>query len=863
MSESGNILKSFEVNLEDATPMLRQYLETKKQYQGIILFYRMGDFYETFFEDAVIAAKDLEITLTSREGGKLGRVAMAGIPAKAIDNYLSRLIEKGHKVAICEQMEDPSQAKGLLDRQVVRVITAGTITETNLLESTKNNYLAAVIKTSKSEFFGLAYIDISTGEFRITKATLDQLIDELSRISPSEILAPVKKQAIQAFQIVPEEVIDLPEVITSNYSCTKRGYSSFSQEKSVEKIKEVFNVTSLESFGYPNHTLGIMAAGAIVEYLEETQKQGIPEFDTLIPYMLTSYVSMDANTRRNLELVQTVRDNNYKGSLLWAIDKTCTNMGLRLLRKWIQQPLKDVNKIKSRQNAVEELLENSKLRLEISSLLDKTYDIERLATRISNNTANARDFIALKDSLKLLPEFGKLLSNAKSPFLSVFAEVKEELVDFSSIVERTIAENPPVGLKEGNLIRRGVSEELDYLKELLTGGREWLTKFENDEKEKTGVRSLKVGYSKTFGYFIEVTHANTNLVPDYYIRKQTLTNAERYITPELKEHETEVLSAETRSIDLEYQIFSDLREYAKEFVQPMREIAKALCALDVLLSFANVAVEFNYVKPEIDESYDLLIKEGRHPVIEKLLPLGKYVPNDLDSKGGDVGSQNTCQFMILTGPNMAGKSTYMRQNALIVILAQIGSFVPAKAAKIGIVDKIFTRVGAVDDLSTGQSTFMVEMNETALILNSATDRSLILLDEIGRGTSTYDGVAIAWSVAEYIVENIKARTIFATHYHEMNVMCERYPQIANYQVTVRENNHEIEFLRQVIPGGTNRSYGIQVAKMAGLPNSVISRAENLMSRMQKDYTAKLPNAKKNSNDDIEVNSPQLSLFMEV
>ena len=860
-NECGNIIKSFEVNLEDATPMLRQYLETKKQYQEIILFYRMGDFYETFFEDAVVAAKDLEITLTSREGGKLGRVPMAGIPAKAVDNYLAKLMEKGHKVAICEQMGDPSQVKGLVERKVVRVLTAGTITESDLLESNKNNYLAAVIKTSKSEYFGLAYIDISTGEFRITKATLDQLVDELSRISPSEILAPVKKQEIQPFQVVPEEIIDLPEIIVSNYNCTKRGYSSLSQEKAIEKIKEVFNVTSLESFGYPNHALGIMAAGAIIEYLEETQKQGLPEFDIIVPYALTSYVSIDANTRRNLELVQTVRDNNYKGSLLWAIDKTCTNMGSRLLRKWIQQPLKDVSKIEFRQNAVEELLESSKLRLELSSLLDKTYDVERLATRISNNTANARDFIALKDSLKLLPEFGRLLNNAKSPFLSVFANVKEELVDFSSIVERTVAENPSVGFKEGNLIRRGVSEELDYLKDLLTGGKEWLTKFEADEKEKTGVRSLKVGYSKTFGYFIEVTHANTNLVPNYYIRKQTLTNAERYITPELKEHETEVLSAETKAIELEYQIFSDLREYAKEFVQPIREIARALSALDVLLSFANVAVEFNYIKPEVDESYDLLIKEGRHSVIEKLLPLGKYVPNDLSLSGSDIKPQDDCQFMILTGPNMAGKSTYMRQNALIVILAQIGSFVPARAARIGIVDKIFTRVGAVDDLSTGQSTFMVEMNETALILNSATDRSFILLDEIGRGTSTYDGVAIAWSVAEYIVENVKARTIFATHYHELNVMCDRYPQIGNYQVTIRENNHDIEFLRQVIPGGTNRSYGIQVAKMAGLPNSVISRAQSLMNRMQKDYTAKLPSAKKHS-DEIEVNSPQLSLFME-
>jgi DNA mismatch repair protein MutS len=537
-------------------------------------------------------------------------------------------------------------------------------------------------------------------------------------------------------------------------------------------------------------------------------------------------------------------------------------MGSRLLRKWIQQPLKDINKIKSRHQAVEELLSSSKLRLELSSLLGKVYDVERLATKISNNTANARDFLSLKDSLKLLPEFGKLLQNTQSQFLSVFANVKEELVDFSGILEKTIDENPPIGLKEGGLIRKGVSEELDYLKELLVGGREWLARFENNEKEKTGIRSLKVGYSKTFGFYIEVTHANSNMVPDYYIRKQTLTNAERYITPELKEHETEVLSAETKSIELEYQIFSDLREYANEFVQSIKEIARSLADLDVLLSFANTAVEFNYVKPEIDESYDLVIMEGRHPVIEQILPLGKYVPNDLNISGGEFNEVNSCQFMILTGPNMAGKSTYMRQNAIIIILAQIGSFVPARAAKIGAVDKIFTRVGAVDDLSTGQSTFMVEMSETALILNSATDRSFILLDEIGRGTSTYDGVAIAWSVAEYIVEKIKARTLFATHYHEMNIMHERFPQIANYQVTVSENNNEIEFLRQVVPGGTNRSYGIQVAKMAGLPKLVITRAQSLMNRMQKDYTAKLPNNKKSVSDEVTVNNPQLSLFVD-
>ncbi|MDD3013780.1 MAG: DNA mismatch repair protein MutS [Candidatus Gastranaerophilales bacterium] len=860
-SETKEVINSSEINPEYATPMLRQFLEIKKHHQGVILFYRMGDFYETFLEDAVITSKDLGITLTSREAGKLGRIPMAGVPAKAADNYISKLLKKGHKVAVCEQMEDPSVAKGLVDRQVVKTITAGTITECDLLESTENNYLAAIVKSSKDNYFGLAYVDISTGEFRVTKSELDQLLSELSRISPSEILASVKKQDIKPFQIVPEEVIDLPEVIVNNYNCTKIGISAFNQDKADEKIKRLFNVKSLEAFGYPDYALGIMAAGAIVEYLEETQKSGMPKFDIIIPYAMSAYVSIDSNTRRNLELTQTVRDNNYKGSLLWAINKTNTNMGARLLRKWLQQPLKDVQNIKMRQQAVGELLESSKKRLELGSFLEKVYDIERLATKISNNTANARDFLSLKDSLKHLPEFGRILNNAKSPFLSVFLNFNEDLSAFNNIVERTIYENPPTGLKEGNLIRLGVNEQLDYLKGLLTGGKDWLADFENREKERTGIKSLKVGYSKTFGYFIEVTHANTNLIPDNYIRKQTLTNAERYITPELKERETEILSAETRTIDLEYQIFSDLREYSKEFVQPMRESAKGLANLDVLLSFANAAAEFNFVQPEIDESYDIIIKEGRHPVIEQILQMGAYVANDLYITGGDFSeNEDNCQFMILTGPNMAGKSTFMRQNAIIIILAQIGSYVPAKAARIGIVDKIFTRVGAVDDLSMGQSTFMVEMNETALILNSATQRSFILLDEIGRGTSTYDGVAIALSVAEFIVENIKARTIFATHYHELNVMCSKYPQIANYQVTVSDNDGDIEFLRQVVPGGTNRSYGIQVAKMAGLPNSVISRAESLMNKMQKDYSARIPGKKRN--DNIEVNSPQLSLFVE-
>lgn len=851
--ENKDFLKSWEVNPDDATPMIKQFLDIKKDCREVILFYRMGDFYETFFEDAIICAKDLELTLTGREGGKIGRVPMAGVPQKAADNYIAKLLEKGHKIAICEQMEEPSLAKGLVERRVIRTITAGTIIETNLLDASKNNYLAAVIKPQKNNLYGLAYIDISTGEFKVSKLNFNELLSELNRIFPSEIIGVAGKKEIKPFQIVPEETIDLPDKITKNYNCTIRPVNAFSQENAFEKIKQAFDVNSLEGFGYPEYSQGLIAAGAIIDYLQETQKNDLLKFDVITPYNIDEFVSIDANTARNLELVETVRDGSYKGSFFWAVNRTKTNMGARLLRKWIQQPLQNISEIKERQNAVKELIENSKTRIELAVLLDKVYDIERLATKISNNSANGRDFIALRDSLKLLPEIGMLLSNMKSPLLNVFLENDSGIADFVNIIDKTIENDPPVNIKEGNIIKNGVNEELDYLKSLLGDGKDWLNNFEAQEKDKTGIKSLKVGYSKNFGFFIEVTHSNTSLVPADYIRKQTLTNAERYITPELKKHENEILSAETKSIDMEYNIFCNFREYSKEFVEPIRNLAKLIAQLDVLASFAGIAEEFNYIKPEINNSGELIIKDGRHPVIEQILPLGSYVPNDFIMKN--------YSFMVLTGPNMAGKSTFMRQNALIIILAQIGSYVPAQKAVIGITDKIFTRVGAVDDLSTGQSTFMVEMNETSYILNSATEKSFILLDEIGRGTGTYDGVAIAWSVSEYISQHIKARTIFATHYHELNALCENYPKIKNYRITVSENDGEIEFIRRVVEGGASKSYGIHVAKMAGLPNSVVNRAQYLMNKMQKNYSAKISAGKRNSCEP-NVDTPQLSLFIE-
>jgi DNA mismatch repair protein MutS len=855
---NADYLKSYEVDPIESTPMIQQYLEIKKDCQDMILFYRMGDFYETFFEDAVVVAKDLELTLTGREGGKLGRIPMAGVPQKAADNYIARLLEKGHKVAICEQMEDPSTAKGLVKRKVIRTITAGTVTEPTLLDSTKNNYLAAVAKPDKNGFYGLAYIDITTGEFKISQLDKNQLLAEIHRISPSEILGVAGKREIKPFQIVPEETVDLPKEITSNYSCTVRPALVFTKDYALDKVKQVFKLNSLECFGYPDFIQGLIAAGAIIDYLQQTQQENLPKFDVICPYNLEEFVSIDASAARNLELVETVRDGATKGSLFWAINRTKTNMGARLLRKWIQQPLQNIPEIKSRQDAVEELIENSKTRLELSVLLDKVYDIERLAAKIGNNSANGRDFIALRDSLKLLPQFQNLLSNMKSPLLSRFSETDGGILDFVAIIDKTIEEEPPIGLKEGNLIKNGVNKELDYLKSLMGDGKEWLANFEANEKERTGIKSLKVSFSKNFGFFIEVTHANTSLVPQDYIRKQTLVNAERYITPTLKEHENEILSAESKTLEIEYQIFCNFREYAKEFVEPVRNLAKSMAELDVLSSFAEIAGELSYIRPEINNSTQILIKDGRHPVIEQVLPLGSYVPNDLCISGNNT-EKDSATLMILTGPNMAGKSTFMRQNALIIILAQIGSFVPAAHAGIGIVDKIFTRVGAVDDLSTGQSTFMVEMNETSYILNSATERSFILLDEIGRGTGTYDGVAIAWSVAEYISQQIKARTIFATHYHELNTLCEKYPEIKNYRITVSEQDGEIEFIRRVVEGGASKSYGIHVAKMAGLPNTVVNRASYLMNRMQKDLSAKVSAGKKNSGEP-QIDSPQLSLF---
>ena len=844
---------SLDVDYEQATPMFKQFLDIKRKYQGVVLLYRMGDFYEGFFEDAVLFSKELGLTLTHKDGGNIGKVPMAGIPVKSLNTYIPKLLNKNYKVAICEQLENPKDAKGLVKRDIVKTITAGTITELNLLEPTGNNFLAAVININN--VFGLAYTDITTGEFNVTKGTLEEILSELARIKPSEILAPVKKEKLQPFQIVPDEKADLPDEITKIYPCTNTSVSSFNEDIAVKNIKEIFKVTSLEAFGFQEYKPAFLAAGAILDYIIETQKGNLPKFDVIKPYSISEYVSIDASTRKNLELLETSRDKSKYGSLYWAIDKVRTPMGSRLLKNWITQPTKNIDELNNRLNAVEELIEKTQNRLNLANLLDRVTDIERLAVKLSNGSANPRDFIALKDTFTLFPNFKSIFKTFTNSYLNDFTDGADDLVEFASIINRTIDENASASIKDGGFIKENVNADLDYFRSLLTGGEEWLKKFEDEQKELTGINNLRVSYNKNFGFFIEVTKSNINKVPMNYIRKQTLTNAERYMTDELKKHENDVLSAQFKSIELEQKIFNDLSEYSKTFVDTIKEAAHFLAKVDVLLSFAINAIESNYVKPEITDTNEIYIKDGRHPVVEKILPMGQYVANDLKLIA-DAHNYEDTQFMILTGPNMAGKSTYMRQNALIVLLAQIGSFVPATYARIGIVDKIFTRVGAVDDLSLGQSTFMVEMNETAYILNSATEKSLILLDEIGRGTSTYDGVAIAWAVAEYIATKIKARTIFATHYHELNVMPNSIEQIKNYRITLSEENGEINFLRKVVEGSASKSYGIQVAKMAGLPDCVVSKAQTLMNRMQKDYSKDLSKRKaKLSSSDV----PQLTL----
>jgi len=855
-SEINNI-NSMEVNPEECSPGIQQYLDIKRQNPDTLLLYRMGDFYETFFEDATILARELEITLTGRDAGQsVGRIPLAGIPVKAMENYLKKLVDKGIKVAICEQLEDPKQAKGIVKRGLVRVVTPGTIIENNFLEQTSNNYICSMF--AERDVYGFAYADVSTGEFKVTQCSLNLLLSELARLKPVEIIGPSVAQKIMPYQIVPDEKLDLPDVICANYTCSKVPAKIFETNFAKNNLKNALNLTTLDTLGFDSCKLGFRAAAALLAYMWENLKTSFPKISNIEQYELSQYVLMDSSTRKNLELVETLREKGKYGSLYWALDRTCTNMGTRLLKNWICQPLKKIDEIEYRQNIVEKLIDDDNSRTKISESLHQIFDIQRLATRLSSAVALPKDFLSLKNSLYMLPE---LYETTKECGLDIFNVIEDDiplLEEFAEIIDRTIAEDASNIIKDGNIIKEGADENLDYLRNLLNNGTSWIENFEEQEREKTGIKNLKVGFNKVFGYYIEITNSYLSQVPPHYIRKQTLTGAERFLTDELKKHEDDVLSAQTKILELESSIFNNFRTYAKEFVEQIRTVAQCVAELDVLTSFALSALENNYTKPILDDSSEIVIKNGRHPVLEKILPLGTYVSNDLTLNKYDYQDANSTRFMILTGPNMAGKSTYMRQNALILLMAQIGSYVPADYAQIGVADKIFTRVGASDDLTLGQSTFMVEMVETAYILNNASENSFILIDEIGRGTSTYDGVAIAWAVAEHIATKINARCIFATHYHELNVMTKSYPQIKNYRITITDENGKIEFLRKIVQGGASKSYGIHVAQMAGLPSSVIEKSQSLMNRMQKDFSKNLTTKK--YSDRPEIVSPQLSLF---
>lgn len=809
--------------MAEYSPMMQHYLDTKKDYKDSILFYRLGDFYEMFFDDAILASRELELTLTGKECGQEERAPMCGVPFHAAENYIARLISKGYKVAICEQMEDPKQAKGIVKREVIRVVTPGTVIESNLLDEKKNNYIMSVYKSGI--YFGIAVCDVSTGDFRATQIketnNFSAALDEISRYSPAEIVVN------NLMYDTTEEIAKIRERFQIYIS--KQEDNKFSNN--VEELTSKYNVVdeSENKIEINDKTLCICAINGLLTYILETQKTNLDHINKIILYNNTKYMCLDINARRNLELTEKLRDKSKKGTLLWVLDKTSTSMGGRRLRRWINDPLLDIEKINKRLNSVKELKDNPILRGDIADLLKKVYDIERLVGKISYGNANVRDLISLKNSVKQLPELKKIMSNTESTLLKELHNELDILEDIYNIIDVAIVEEPPISVKEGGIIKKGYNEEIDKLKMATTDGKNWLIQLEANEREKTGIKGLKVGFNKVFGYYIEVTKSNISLVPDRYIRKQTLTNGERYVTEELKKLENELLGAEEKVINLEYNAFCEIREIIEKQLLRIQRTADIVATLDVLNSFAIVAEDMNYCMPIVDNSGIIDIKGGRHPVIEKILPSGEFVDNDtyLDKEDN--------RFSIITGPNMAGKSTYMRQVALITLMAQCGSFVPATFARLGVVDKIFTRIGASDDLSMGQSTFMVEMMEVATILKEATQNSLVILDEIGRGTSTYDGLSIAWAVAEYMSDKEKcgAKTLFATHYHELIGLEQKIQGVKNYSIAVKEKGEDIIFLRKIVAGGTDESYGVHVAKLAGVPQTVTKRSNEILRTLER------------------------------
>jgi DNA mismatch repair protein MutS len=801
------------------TPMVAQYKRIKAQHMDKILFFRLGDFYEMFFEDAEIAARELEITLTGRDAGKGKRMPMCGVPYHAADSYIARLLEKGYKVAICEQVEDPKTSTGLVKREVTRIVTPGTFLDPQVLEAKKNNYLAAVAQYGTS--LGMAIIDAGTGDFKVTgfngPGQVEALRSEMLRLQPAECLYPQDDTELQ--QLIKELQQFFP-VLPS-----PRREGEFSLPTSLTLLeRELASVNLPEGEEFQ---AGACAAGAILFYLRETQKVDPIHIKGLEAYRVSDYMVIDGTSRRNLELTRSLRGDKTRATLLGVLDYTFTAMGGRTLRQWVEQPLLNKERIEERLEAVEDFVADSALRTSLPDSLKDIYDLERLMGKVVYQTATARDLLALKRSLALLPAIKEALAGVQASRLAALREALDPCTDLWQLLEDALNEDPPAGLREGNLIKTGYHQEVDRLRTMAQKGRKWLAELEVRERERTGIKNLKIGYNKVFGYYLEVTKSNLDAVPQDYIRKQTLVNAERFITPELKEWEAEITGAQDRCIELEYQLFLELRQRVAGEIERVQRVAKIIGEIDSLLSLALAAIKNRYNKPVLTTDNRIIIQGGRHPVVEQMLTDTPFVPNDTL-----LDSQN--QFLLITGPNMAGKSTYIRQVALIVLMAQMGSFVPAKAAEIGVVDRIFTRVGAADDLASGQSTFMVEMNEVGNILRNATGNSLVILDEIGRGTSTYDGLAIARAVAEYILEKLGAKTLFATHYHELTTLANDYQQVKNYTIAVEEQGKDIIFLRKIIPGASDRSYGVHVARLARLPEAVIRRAEEILTLLEGD-----------------------------
>jgi DNA mismatch repair protein MutS len=831
------------------SPMMQEYCKTKEEYKDCILFYRLGDFYEMFFDDALLVSKELELTLTGKDCGLEERAPMCGIPFHAADTYINRLIERGHKVAICEQVEDPKKAKGLVKRAVIRVVTPGTTLDATSLDESKNNYLMSIV--SIADRFGCAIADITTGDCFLTEVPNSQkLVDEINKFSPAEIICN------DSFFMSGVDTDDLKERLGICIFSLDAWY--FDDDTCRKELREHFHVTNLEGLGISDYDSGIIAAGALFLYLKETQKTALSQMTTIRPYTAERYMLIDSSSRRNLELVETLREKQKRGSLLWVLDKTKTAMGARTLRSFVEQPLIDAEEINRRLEALEELNEKPMLRDEIREYLNPVYDLERLVSRISFKSANPRDMVAFASSLEMIPYIKQVLKDFQAPILKEIYEDMDSLEDITDLIKHAIVDEPPLAQKDGGIIREGFNEDVDKFRSARTDGKKWLTELETKERERTGIKSLKIKYNRVFGYALEVTNTFKELVPENYIRKQTLANAERYITEELKNLENMILGAEDKLYALEYELFSNVRDKVGQEVIRIQRTAKAIAGLDVFASLALVAERNHYVRPKVNEGGIIDIKGGRHPVVEQMIDNDMFIANDtyLDNTKKRVS--------IITGPNMAGKSTYMRQTALIVLMAQIGSFVPADKAVVGIVDRIFTRVGASDDLASGQSTFMVEMTEVANILRNATAKSLLILDEIGRGTSTFDGLAIAWAVIEHI-SNTKlcgAKTLFATHYHELTELEGKLSGVTNYCIAVKEKGDDIVFLRKIVKGGADKSYGIQVAKLAGVPDSVINRAKELVEELSDaDITAAVKDlASPKKKPKVEMDMAQMSLF---